>query len=237
MLNVGKNLIKIMTSHELLKRYIQGVVRGYSNSLMVVSPAGLGKTEMTLNALTEMGLTEGINYCYFSNYLTPLSCFLALEEINYLQEPKLAIFDDFEDSLSNPRIVGLLKGALWSLPNGQRKVMWNSGTYRIKQKEFNFTGRIIFLLNKFNRKSPLMNALADRSLFYEMKLTKSDMIGLMSERIKNEFKDIPYQQKLKVIDLISKMKDEKVSLRVLPQALNLCRLSPNHYTELISKLL
>jgi len=53
----------------------------------------------------------------------------------------------------------------------------------------------------------------------------------MRARIKIDFKDIPYRQKQKIIELLEKKND--ISLRDLPQSVNLFRLSPNHYQELI----
>lgn len=229
-----------MNQHEILKKYIEGVSQGYSNSLIVVSPAGYGKTELTLKTINEMGLTDGVNYRYISNYLTPLSLFQVLADINDLKAPKLLILDDIESTLQDKKIVGLLKSALWETPNGQRKVCWLSNTHRIETQEFNFTGKIIFLLNELNRKSALIRALKDRGLFFEMSLTIQDMFGLMRERAEVPYHSISLDKRREIVSFLQTKVDNKnpnVSLRLLPKAYNLFLLSPHHWQNLVLELL
>lgn len=227
-----------MTQHEILKKYILGLSKGLENSLVVVSPAGLGKTETTMKTLEELGYQENTHFKYIQNYITPLELFLLLQEVNKLQEPRILVIDDGEDTLSNPRAVGLLRGALWGF-GGQRKVGWRSGTYKIKEKEFNFTGKIIFLLNKLNTKNPVVNALKDRSLFFELHLTISDMFSLIRQRAELPYQDIPINKRKEIAEFLIGVgkNSNNISLRALPRAFNLFLLSPNHYKELIFQIL
>ncbi len=227
-----------MTQHEILKRYILGLSKGLENSLVVVSPAGFGKTETTLETLTELGYQEGTHFKYIQNYITPLELFLLLEEVNKLEEPRILVLDDIEDTLTNPRAVGLLKGALWGF-EGHRKVGWWSGTYRIKEKEIEFTGRIIFLLNKLNTKNPIVNSLKDRSLFFELRLTISDIFELMKQRAELEYQGIPRNKRLEIVDFLYEVgrNSKNLSLRTLPKAFNLYILSPNSYQTLLKQIL
>lgn len=226
-----------MTQHEILQKYITGLTKGLGNSLVVVSPAGYGKTEMTLNTLTEMGYQEGKDYRYISNYITPLELFKLLDEVNHLAEPKLLVLDDTEEILNEPKVIGLLKSALWATPDGKRKVCWYSGTYKIKEKEFDFTGRIILLLNKLNKKNPIINSLIDRGLFYEIQMTKSEILELIKARAELPYQNIPYNQRLKIAEFISQRSGENISLRVLPKIYNLFLLSPNSWQTLAEKIL
>ena len=227
-----------MKQHEILQKYITGLTKGYTNSLIICSPAGYGKTETTIETLKKMRLKEGTHYLYINNYITPVELYIKLGEVNALQPPKLLIMDDVEDTLRNPRAVGLLKGALWEA-NGKRKVNWNSGTYKIKNKEIEFEGRIIFLLNQLNQKNPIIRALKDRGFYYEMELTNQDMMKLMEERAKVPYQNIPYNKRKEIIQYLQQIasKNPNISLRLLPKAYNLYLLSPNHYKLLISKLL
>jgi len=226
-----------MDKHTILKKYILGLSQGYSTSLIVNSPAGLGKTETTLEMMKELGYEENQNYKYISNYITPIELFLLLEEVNKLDNPRILIVDDGEEMLKNERAVGILKGALWE-SNGRRRVNWLSGTYKIKNKEFNFEGRIILLLNKINRKSALISALIDRGFYFEFNLTKQEKLQLLRERAKLPYQNIPFNKREEIVDFISKVgKEENFSLRVLPKIYNLYLLSPNHFRELATKLL
>lgn len=225
-----------MNQHQILKKYITGLNEGLATSLICVSPAGYGKTELTLKTMEELGLVEDRNYLYYSNYLTPLTLFQVLDDINHLEDPKILILDDVESTLQDKKIVGLLKSALWETPNGERKVCWLSNTHLIKAQTFNFTGRIIFLLNEINKKSAIVNALKDRSLFYEMELTKQEITNLILERVKQPYFNTSYQQRIKVAEFITQ-NGNNITLRTFPHALNLMLLSPNHWQELTLKLL
>ena len=227
-----------MKPHQLLKRYIEGTIKGYSKSLIVVSPAGFGKTEAVFTTLKELNLTEGKEFIYVSNYITPLELYLLLEKVNDLENPRLLVIDDGEDTLSNKRAIGLLKGALWGF-NDKFRVEWRSGTHKIKTQSFNFTGRIIFLLNELNKKSAIISALKDRSLFFEMRLEVPEMFELMKERAELPYHDIPINKRREIVEFLERISSEKsnISLRTLPKAFNLYLLSPNSYQYLLQKTL
>jgi len=228
----------MLKQHQILRKYIEGIVQGYSNSLIITSPAGYGKTETTLSTLRELGLEEGEHYKYISNYITPVELYLLLEEVNQLKEPRILVLDDVEDTLTSQRSIGLLKGALWA-SGGKRIVGWRSGTYRIKNKEIEFTGRIIFLLNQINKKSAIVRALIDRGLFFEMKLTLQDMLELMRQRAELPYLDIPYNKRIEIVQFLQRSANNNlnITLRLLPKAYNLFLLSPNHWQKLVFELL
>lgn len=225
-----------LTSHEILKKYITGLTKGLANSLIVCSPTGYGKTEITFTTLTELGFKENQHYRYLANYITPKALVETLQEINSLENPKILVLDDCEDTLKQLQSVGVLKGALWATPDGQRRVSWITSR---ENTQFNFEGRIIFLLNYINKKSDVVNAFKDRSLFYEMRLTLADMFQLMSERAKLPYQDIPFNKRKEIIDFLQKVgkNSPNISLRILPKAYNLFLLSPNHWQNLVKELL
>lgn len=221
-----------MKQHEILKRFITILVKSDTHSLIVVSPAGYGKTETTLNSLKEMNLIEGRHFKYVPNYITPKGLVEELEQANALADPKLLILDDVEDTLRNIRAVGVLKGALWATPNGKRKVSWITSK---EKREFYFTGKVIFLLNQFNFEGSIMNALKDRSMFYSIELTNEELCELMAKRSKVDYEKIPLQQREKIAQFLQKVGNgsKKLSLRLLPKAYQMYLVSPNHWQELI----
>ncbi len=228
-----------MNQHELIKKYLLGLNKGLANSLIVISKAGTGKSETTLTALKEMGLTEGINYRYFTNYVSPVELYNLLEDINHLQPPKLLVLDDLEDTLKNSRAVGLLRSALWENIDGKRKVDWLSNTYLVKQKEFNFEGRIVFLLNQINSKSPIINALKDRSLVLDLNMSQEEMFALMEQRAEKPYHEISITKRREIINYIKKVgkNSNKISLRTLPKVFNLYILAPNSWQVLAEKII
>jgi len=220
-----------MKQHQLLQLYVEVIAKGLTNSLIVQSPAGYGKSETTFKALKMLGLQKGVNYVWESGYLTPKGLLNALRRVNLISSPRILVLDDIEDTLKNLQTIGLLKSALWEI-DGTRKVFWQTNREHI---EFEFKGRIIFLLNKINENNPIVKALIDRSLYYQMDLTKDEMINLMREKIR-EFNELTYQQQQKIMKFIVKVGGENISLRKLPLAISLFKFSPNHYQELLNKL-
>jgi len=224
-----------MKQHEILQKFIIGLNKGLATSLVVVSPAGTGKTEVTMKTLQELGLVEHQNFLYIPNYITPKALVQELLRVNELKEPRILILDDAEDTLKNLQSIGILKGALWQVGN-QRRVSWITSRQRI---EFDFQGRIIFLLNKLSKDNQLVNAFIDRGLFYAMEFKNWELLELMKERLKMPYHNLNYFQRQKIFQIIAKngLTSEKLSLRILPQAFNLFILSPNHFQELVLKLL
>jgi len=223
-----------MKQHEILKRFILVLVKGNTHSFMAVSPAGYGKTETTLEYLNELGLTEGKHFKYLPNYITPKALVEELEIVNTLESPKVLVLDDVEDTLKDIQSVGALKGALWATPDGRRRVSWITSK---ESKEFNFTGKIIFLLNHFNHKSSIMNALKDRALYYEISLNNEELCELMLERSKIPYEKIPLQQRANIAQFIQKVGNgsKRLSLRLLPKAYQMYMVSPNHWQSLMMK--
>jgi len=224
--------------HQLITKYLEGLNRGLANSLIIISKAGTGKSETTMTALREMGLQEGINYRYYTNYISPVELFNLLNDINHLQPPKLVVLDDLEDTLKNSRAVGLLRSALWEV-EGRRKVNWLSNTYLVKNKEFNFEGKIVFLLNQMNEKSPIISALKDRSLVLNLDMSQEEMFALMEKRAEQPYHDIPLNKRREIVNYIKKVgkNSNKISLRTLPKVFNLYLLSPNSYQVLAEKII
>ena len=227
-----------MDNLEILENFITGLSKTDTHSLLVVGKAGTGKTSTVVNTLKQLGYRQGINYIYAANYITPVELYLLLEQANCLAEPQLLVFDDVEAVLSDKRILGLLKAALWA-SNGKRTVTWMSGTYRVKNKTIDdFRGKAIFILNQISLKNPLIQALKDRSFYYEVNFTNQEILSLMENRIKKDFTDIPYTGKRRVLDYIRQIgsSSPQLSLRTLPLAINLYKVSPEHYQILIRKL-
>lgn len=226
-----------MNQYEILKKYIEGLNKGLSKSLLIEGIAGIGKTETTLKSLQEMGLKEGTHYLYYQNYITPVELYLLLEKVNELQPPRILVLDDVEDTLSQPKAQNLLKGALWAFNNDFR-VEWHSGTWKIKNKIFNFNGRIIFLVNELNKKIPLLNALKDRTLYYQMSLSQEEIWQLLKERANQPYHNIPQHKRKEIVNYLQKVVASKnISLRILPKAFQLFCLSPNHWKLLVDKII
>ena len=225
--------ITMNEKHKLIKKYIEGVVRGYTHSAIIAGEPGTGKTEAVLSAMKEMGLKEKYDYFYSNNYISPMELYLLLRDVNLLPGKKILILDDVEETLKQSRALSLMKGALWEA-GGVRRVTWNSG--RVKDKEFDFEGGVVFLLNELNEKNKLFQAIRDRGWFYIIKLDKKEKINLLRERSKKDYPNVPLKVREKIVNLIER-EGQDFSLRILQKAYSLYLLSPNHYQNLIVSLL
>jgi len=224
---------------EILKKFVGGVCKEYAYSLITVGRAGTGKTEMTLNTLKELGLEEEKHFIYINSYITPLELYKQLKRTNELESPKILVLDDCEDIFSSVKTMSLFKGALWQLPNGLRKVCWFSTSPKVDDKFFFFEGRIILLLNQFNRKNPIINAIADRGYYYDFRLTNGEILNLIQKRSERDYKGLTQAQRRKVVAFLIKYgrNSDKLSLRILEQAYRLFLLSPHHWQQLVKELL
>ncbi len=218
------------------------VVKGYSNSLILLSKAGLGKTTLLMNTMKELKLEKDINYIYCNNYITPLQLFRILQDVNVLQEPNILILDDVEMILKDKMILGLFKGALWEA-GGKRIVNYNSSTPRIKDTQIDdFKGKIIFLLNEFLPDNELIKALKDRGLYYELKMNNEEILEFMKkEIIPKEFNGMSLQQRQKVFNYVKEKVYESnyknLSYRTLIKSFQMYLCNPNHWKSLVDVLI
>lgn len=220
-----------MNQHILIKKLIEDLIKGYSHSLVILGSAGLGKTEITFETLTEMGYKEKEHFRYLANYITPRGLLDLLQEINELKPPKILVLDDIDQTLANYQSVSLLKGALWTAGN-KRRIIWKTHRDNI---EFEFQGKVIIILNYVNAENPFIKSLIDRSSFCELKLTNQEIGNLILERAKLPFLDIPFQKRKELAEFLVERgsKSPKFSLRLLPITFGYFKSSPNHYKDLI----
>jgi len=189
--------------------------------------------------LKDLKLKEDTHYKFINNYSSPLELYNILRNVNDLQDPKILVIDDGEEILNSTRSVGILRSALWSTPDGIRKVCWSSTSSKVETQSFEFKGRVIFLGNKLNLKSSLIQALVSRGLYYHLEMENSEMLELIKERSEKPFRKLTTSQRKKIVSYIGEVGkfSDKLTLRTLTQAYQLFILSPNHWRELLGKTL
>jgi len=229
----------MLKQHDILKKFVLGIKKELTNSLLVIGRAGTGKTETILNSLEDLDLKEGEHYKFINNYSSPLELYNILSKVNDLKDPKILVIDDGEEILNSTRSVSILRSALWSTPNGKRLVCWNSTSSKVETPSFEFKGRVIFLGNKLNLKSSLIQALVSRGLYYHLEMTNKEMFELIKERSEEPYMDITPKQRKNIVRYIEEIGgySNKITLRTLTQAYQLFILSPNHWKELLAKTL
>lgn len=229
---------KSLKKHQIIYKFCEGLKKDLANSLLLVGEAGIGKSESVLTSLKELRLKEDEHFKYLNAYSSPLEFYHLLEEVNEeLASPKLLVLDDSEEYINNKRILALLRSALWGNLEGRRVIHWNSP--RAENRNFEFDGKLIILLNELNLENNLIRALVSRGFYYHLKLSNQEKIALMKDRIQEPYKNLEFRQRKKIIDYIEKIGrySDKLTLRTLIQSYNLFILSPQHFQTLIKEIL
>jgi hypothetical protein len=222
----------------MLNEFIRMIVEGYSNSLIVCSRAGLGKTTAVYDALNQNNLVKGQHYNYYNNFATPVELFNILLETQQLETPKILVFDDTEMMLKDKKLVGILRSALWGA-NGKRSVNYLSSHQKIKTID-DFQGRMIFLLNQFDGSNPIMNALKSRGLYYEFDMTNDEVLDIGFKQIVSKpYKNLSEDDRTRVYQYLKTLgsdKNIKLSLRDFIRAFDCYSFSQSNWQALFRKL-
>ena len=164
-----------------MRELVKIVVKGYSNSLILLSEGGLGKSYTVLQTLKEEGLKDGEEFVYITTFSTPLE----LYHILYENKDKLVVLDDTEGILTDRKSISILKSALWSA-NGRRVLNYHSTTGKLQAPEsFEFTGKIIFCINEIGH-DKIIQSLVSRCLFYRLKFSYQEKLKMMEDIAKSE---------------------------------------------------
>lgn len=115
------------------------------NGLIIEGSAGLGKSHITYETLTENNKKLNNDFYVVNAHITPLEMYSVLFE----NSTKIIVFEDIPSIFKNETSIGLLLSALWGM--GDRRIVnYFSTTDRLANmpKSFEFTGKIIILCNK-----------------------------------------------------------------------------------------
>jgi len=160
-----------------LKELIKIVAKQDLNGLIVYGEAGLGKTYVCLKTLGELGLKAGDDFSYVSGHITPIE----LHNHLYKFRNKISVIDDVEGILNDPKVLSILKSALWSSFD-KRYVSWNSQTHFLNApKEFEFRGKVFLLMNRIPPRNEVLNSLLSRVLTYNLKFDHRTRLEVMYE--------------------------------------------------------
>jgi len=160
-----------------LETYVDMVIEGKMNALIVTGQPGVGKTYLVTKRLNEKGLTRNQDYFKITGKTTSAGLYISL----YKHNGKILIYDDIDSVFYDDNSINILKGAIDT--SQIREVSWNSAfSLKSSDKEpiptkFDFTGRVIFISNLSKKK--LNSAIKSRAFFLEIALSKEDMLYRM----------------------------------------------------------
>jgi len=231
--------MKNLEKHQIITKFVSGLEKDLANSLMIIGSAGTGKTETILSSLKELNLKENEHFRYLNNYSSPLEFYHILEKMSELEKPRILVVDDGEEIINSKRILGILRASLWAGTDNKRIVHWHSTSPKVQSQSFEFTGKVILLLNELNLKNSLVRALISRGFYFRLELSNQEKLALMRKRIKEPYKNLSFKDRQKIMNYVEEVGkySEKLTLRILPMSYNIFLLSPNHYRTLVAEML
>lgn len=220
-----------------LERLTKMVGRGIQPSLVVTGMAGMGKTHIVKETLTDMGLIESKDFVHFKGRATAAGLFVTL----YENSDKIIILDDCDSVFRDDDAVNILKGALDSYDT--RKISYITSKPLKDEygdplpRHFEFTGRVIFISNI--AQSKLDEAIRSRSFVADISMNTEQMFLRMEQLIGKMENKIPMkakQQALEIMkDLHSKYEGIDINLRSFIKAARICAMGFEDPTSLVAE--
>ena len=234
---VSQHSVEVSDYYRHCSDYVNMVAEGYSNSLILVSEGGLGKTHLVLKNLKK----SDTPFSYRSGYSTALSMY---EDLWQLQnsDNEVVFYDDMDNFFSDKRAIALLKPLLWEV--GEKRIVSYMTTSKLLKApaRFEFTKKIIFAVNELPSDSASLRALTNRALTYELHFSWVDKIKLFFAvaRQPDSKKKLSESERLEVAEYLKQTTSEatdNLSLRSLLQAFNFYSYSKDNWKSLLIDVL
>ena len=160
--------------YKLLDISLSAMNKKAFNLLVVRGAPGMGKTHKILNFVKE----KGIDYTYIKTYSTPLKFY----ELLYKNRGKrIIIFDDLSN-IGDPKILGMLKSACWSVLGEDRGVDYYTTSRAFKKLEipekFKMESSIILI---FNETIPNFEPVMSRGVNIDFNFTFPEKLSILKE--------------------------------------------------------
>jgi hypothetical protein len=200
------------------------VGRGIQPSLVITGMAGVGKTHLVKETLTNMGLRESHEFEHFKGKATPAGLYMTL----YANSDKIIVLDDCDSVFKDDDAVNILKAALDSYDTRQisyisSKPLKDEFGEPIPSR-FEFTGKIIFISNI--NQSKLDPAIRSRSFVADISMNTGQMFTRMEQLMSSMEPRIPLAAKQQALEIMKaldvKFGGVDINLRSFIKAARIC---------------
>jgi hypothetical protein len=200
---------------DFLGKLVHLVITEVNPSCVILGDGGLGKTYTVKAQLAKAGLTEGIDFEFFSGTATAAGLYRLLYENN----GKLIVFDDCDAVLKVPTAVNVLKAALDS--RRAQDCVDRFGRLDGLPQSFEFTGRIIFISNLDMNRIP--EPIVSRSISIDLTMNSEEKITRMEALLPILEKSVSLIAKTEMLDLLKEHRSEikNLNLRTLLKAIRI----------------
>ena len=222
---------------ENLERLTKMVGRGIQPSLVITGMAGVGKTHLVKETLTQLGLRESYDFEHFKGKATPAGLYMTL----YANSDKIVVLDDCDSIFKDDDAVNILKAALDSYDTRQisyisSKPLKDEFGEPIPSR-FEFTGKIIFISNI--HQSKLDAAIRSRSFVSDISMNTEQMFIRMEQLMESMERSIPLPAKRQALDIMKQLNAKfggvDINLRSFIKAARICAMGFEDPTMLVAE--
>lgn len=220
-----------------LERLTKMVGRGIQPSLVITGMAGVGKTHLVKETLTQMGLRESYDFEHFKGKATPAGLYMTL----YANSDKIVVLDDCDSIFKDDDAVNILKAALDSYDTRQisyisSKPLKDEFGEPIPSR-FEFTGKIIFISNI--NQSKLDAAIRSRSFVSDISMNTAQMFTRMEQLMESMERSIPIAAKRQALDIMKELNAKfggvDINLRSFIKAARICAMGFEDPTMMVAE--
>ena len=213
------------------------VGRGIQPSLVITGMAGVGKTHLVKETLTQMGLRESYDFEHFKGKATPAGLYMTL----YANSDKIVVLDDCDSIFKDDDAVNILKAALDSYDTRQisyisSKPLKDEFGEPIPSR-FEFTGKIIFISNI--NQSRLDAAIRSRSFVSDISMNTEQMFIRMEQLMESMEPNIPIAAKRQALDIMKELNAKfggvDINLRSFIKAARICAMGFEDPTMMVAE--
>ncbi len=205
----------IIKTYKELAFFVNMFKNGNADLLIVESKGGLGKSRFVENVMAEEP------YLKILSHITPMQMFI----LGYKYKDLPILVDDVDGLLRNDDTISLLKMFCETTPS--KEIAWLTTHNLLAQQNipqrYETKSKVCILTNSFKELTEKVSALKDRGWHVYFNPTDEEVLGKIKEIISGVYKDLPYEEKLEVYNLIkqySKFCD--FSLRTFVKGVQLC---------------
>jgi len=218
--------------YETPNDYIKMVAVGEENGLFLYGDGGWGKSFNVKRELEKNNMKEGEDYVFICGHITPLQFYMKL----YSAREKIIVFDDV-NILENITNLNMLKACLNE--NSKNMIHYHT-TSKLMEKnnippQFEFSGRVIILLNVKPVKNKNLSAVETRILTHHLNFGYKDKISIIFDIAKNDYEGISLEDRIIVANWIkdnTSEATENLSIRLLFKCFNFFKYNKDRWVKL-----
>jgi len=215
---------------------IQMVIKRFSYGVIIEGKGGTGKTYRVLNkSINALGETE---VKYVDSFTTPTALYVTLCEN---KDKALIILDDCAGMMNNPKILAMLKGALWHINDGHTRIV-NYGTTKPPKDEYDeplprtieVNSRIIIITNSLNDDNPHVKAILSRVNRIRVNVPRKELLNILQQVIKKKYHNLTVDERQEVLEYLetnTSIMTEDLNIRTLLRMMDYRAWAKNNVDE------